>query len=244
VARVAVANREQQFRSYLRVEYHFLRTVCGLSGEQRKQVARDAERALKEAVAKYNEIQQEMQANVRFRKPGEPPKVLTLPDPCRLVQEGLANAAEAYLSSRQMARYRREVAERAEERKRVAIENVVARIDQELILSRSQREQLSQTLSSGWDESWFPTTIMLLNVDRYISRIPRHLILPLLDEGQRELWTATSQGQVANAVIVNPLTPLTMQNDLVEDEELDEARRAEADRTPPPAIGIPGVLSR
>jgi hypothetical protein len=213
-----VAQMTDQFRPYLRVEYHFLRTICALTPEQRTRIARAAEHEYRETVAHYLEVQRSPQ----LRRAGESPRVL--PDPRKLIQEGLARAAEVHLSKDQAARYRDELAQRAEARKQAAIQTILVRLDDDFILSPQQHTEFARDLSAIWNEDWFPTEFMLMTADRYLYRIPRHHIVTLLNEDQRQLWELNAQNQTVTGVLQGvPSVPA----DFPEDQELTEARKAE-----------------
>ena len=128
-----LAFETERFRPYLRVEYHFLRAVCTLTPDQRTRIAREAEREYKDAVAQYVKSTWSPQ----FRRAGEAPRVF--PDPRKLIREGLARAAEPHLNSEQAARYRQEIAQRAEAQRQMVIKCYVLSLDQKLILSAEQR---------------------------------------------------------------------------------------------------------
>jgi hypothetical protein len=220
-----IAQMTEQFRPYLRVEYHFLRSVGSLTPYQRTRVAREAEREYKDAVVQYVKSR----FSPQLRRAGETPRAL--PDPRKLICEGLARAATRCLDADQETRYHQELALRAEARKQTAIRCLVLSLNQELILSAEQRYQLSERLTSNWDEAWFPSELMLLNVDRYVSRIPSQQILPLLTEEQKKLWELTFQRQAVTGTITGfPSIPVGFP----EDEELTEAREARAKDTEGP----------
>src|SRR5262249_36864874 len=139
-----------------RAEYHFARNVCGLKGAERTEIAREGEKALGEAAKVYAQMQQKM---MRGQWRGNEPQ----PDPATVIEEGLARAIKAKLPADRAARYEAELAKRNEERKTATVRNLVARLDQELVLSADQREKLSEELASNWDDSWGR------NIERYIS---------------------------------------------------------------------------
>jgi hypothetical protein len=208
----------EQYRPYLRVEYHFLRMVCALSEEQRRPIAREAERAFVKAMQQYDELRQPGQ----LRRAGEPARVL--PDPRKLIQQGLARVAAEHLSAEQAARYRAELEQRAEDRKRVMIRSLVEKLDDELILSPAQRTRLTETLNSHWNESWFPTEPMMMNPERYLSRIPIQHLDSVLNADLRNLWNQILRKPVG---VEGLLVGRSVPDDFPEDEELAEAREAE-----------------
>jgi hypothetical protein len=211
------AQMAERYRPHLCVEYHFLRMVCGLSVDERNVLAPAAVQAFHEAIAQY----EEMRRSPQLRLTAAQPRVL--PDPRRLLQEGLVRAAEKHLAPERAARYREELAERSRERKRVTIERLVDWMDHELILSADQRKALTVAFTTGWDDSWFPTDVMLAMPERYISRIPRHSIALVLDGDQRKIWDQLLRNPInVTGVVMNPVLAI----EFPEDEELVAARAA------------------
>jgi hypothetical protein len=208
------AQMAERYRPYLCVEYHFLRMVCGLSEDERKAFAPEAVKVFNAAIAQYEEMRRAPQ----LRLAGAQPRVL--PDPRKLLQEGLLRAASEHLAPERAARYRAELAERGRERKRVTIERLVEWLDQELMLSYEQNKALADAFTTNWDDSWFPTDVMLAIPERYISRIPRQHIVGLLDGDQTKLWDQRLRNPNNAGVVMNPMLAV----DLPEDEELAAAR--------------------
>jgi hypothetical protein len=227
-----LAFETERLRPYLRVEYHFLRTVCSLTSEQRTRIARAAERAYNETIAQYVKLTWSPQ----LRQASAAPRVF--PDPRKLIREGLARAAEPYLDSDQAARYRQEIAQRAEAQRRMVIECYILSLDEALILSAEQRSRIAEKLNADWEDAWAHSESMLLNVDTSVSRIPRQHVLPFLSEEQKKLWDPTlSKSAVTgvwngNAMVNGPLPALPV--DFPEDAELTAARKAEAKDTEGP----------
>ncbi len=210
----------ERCRPYLWVEYHFLRMVCALSEDERKPIAREVERVYKDVMERY----EGMRRSGQLRRAGQ--ALQALPDPRRLIEEGVARVADEHLSAAQAARYRAELALRASDRKRITIQRVVEKLDQDLILSSEQRTRLTETLISSWDETWFPSEYMMMSPERYVSRIPLKHLLPLLDENQRDLRTQAIRYPVNAANFVTG--PVSIPSEFPEAEELAEARKAEA----------------
>ena len=67
-------------------------------------------------------------------------------DPRRQIREGLAAAVKSQLSAELAARLQDEVAKRDASRKQLAVRNLVARLDHELVLSPDQRDKLAESL--------------------------------------------------------------------------------------------------
>jgi hypothetical protein len=212
-----VVQLTERSRPYLNVEYHFLRTVCALSDDERKTLATAAEQAFQEAIAHYDE----MRRTPGLRPAGAQPRAL--PDPRRLIQEGLLRVAEKHLSPERAARYREELAARNVDRKRVAIKRLIESLDHELFLSRPQREELATSLFTTWDETLVMTDLMVLYPERYLAALPRQKVARVLDAEQMKLWDQLLRNAMTTAIFA-PTT--TLVNDFPEDEELAAARAA------------------
>ena len=97
-------------------------TVCRPTKDQRREIARAGERALKDAATRIADWQRvPTPSPVRAARPGSP-------DPLSIIRDALAAAAEKHLTPARVARYRKEADERAADRKRVAVQTLVARL--------------------------------------------------------------------------------------------------------------------
>src|SRR5208283_94517 len=112
----------QQFRPMFRAEYYFIRNTCGLNTDQRKQLARLGETAVKAAARQFVEAQQNRMRGVR--RSGT-----DYPDPRKLVEQELTRVMSSTLSHDQESRYKAEMEKRAASRKQVVIDNLVAKHD-------------------------------------------------------------------------------------------------------------------
>jgi hypothetical protein len=182
----------QQLRPSLQVEYHFLRSVCGLTKEQRKQVARAGERALKNTATKLAETRQPLQVGPRGPHAGS--------DAQRLMRDGLVEAAKAYVSAEQLARYWSEVEQRDESRKQTAVRNLVAKLDQDLVLSTEQRDRIAESLSAHWHDAWGRSLELYVQGDQFIPGVPDECVTPYLNETQKRVWATTQQSRTVFGV--------------------------------------------
>jgi hypothetical protein len=205
---------KQQFRPILGAELHLIRSVCAPSEEQRRQIVRAAERTLEQAAKKFAEIQQEvMRGRARASNP----------DPREYIQEGLATVVKSHLTPEQFARYQAELEERAENRKQIAVRNIVARLDADLILSAEQRDQLCEALSSNWNDRWCQQLESLQYINQFFPNIPSDYVTPFLNKTQQELWKTIQRnnGQISFGF---GFAGMQMGGDLFEEEKLDEAQ--------------------
>jgi hypothetical protein len=210
----------QQFRPMVRTEYYLIRNVCELTKEQRKQVAREGERALVPAARKFIEEQQKMMRG--GWRPGS-----QQPDPQRLVEGVMSTAVLPLLTPAQAAKYRDETEKRSANRKQVALDNVVAKLDQDLVLDSDQRRKISASLYEHWNDAWCPSLQMLMNIESFFPNIPDNLIVPFLTEHQKSAWQRIPRNQnVFFGVAFGGMA----ENDPLDDPELAEARKeAEAE---------------
>jgi len=205
----------QQFRPMVRTEYYFIRNVCDLTKDQRKEVAREGEHAVLAAARRFAEEQQKMMRG--GWRPGT-----EQPDPHRLLEEVLTKTVPPLLTSAQAVRYKEELEKRAASRKQAALDNLVAKLDQDLVLDSDQREKISSSLSSHWNDAWCQSLQMLMNIENFFPNVPDNLIVPFLTEHQRSSWQRIPKNQnVFFGFAFNGMA----ENDPLDDPELAEARR-------------------
>jgi hypothetical protein len=205
----------QQFRPIFRVEYYFIRNICDLTPDQRRQLAREGERAVKDAARQFAELQQKMMQG--GWRPGT-----QYPDPHKVLEEVLSKSVTGLLSPGQQARFKEELEKRNANRKQVVLDNLVAKLDQDLVLSAEQRGKISECLSSHWDEAWCQSLNMLMNIEHYFPNIPDNLIVPFLTENQQKSWRRIPKNQ---NVFWGFSFDVNMENDPLDDPELAEARQ-------------------
>lgn len=171
-----------QFQSLLKPELAFIQRVCRLDKEQRDQIAKTADRRLRLAVKEYVIALNNMnQGRGRFRRQ-------SMPDPRKLVQRQLAKWVEQNLSTEQAEAYRQESDKRNEHRKHAAVLSLVAKLDEELVLTIEQREKLIESLSSNWQDAWLQSLETLIHNNQYLPQLPDQLVIPFLNETQKTIW--------------------------------------------------------
>jgi hypothetical protein len=210
----------QQIRPMVRTEYYFIRNVCELTKDQRKQVAREGERALVPAARRFVEEQQKMMRG--GWRPGS-----QQPDPQRLLEDVLSKAVLPLLTPAQTTKYKDEIEKRAANRKQVALDNIVAKLDQDLVLDSDQRRKIGASLTANWNDAWCQSLQMLMNIESYFPNIPDNLIVPFLTEHQKSSWQRIPRNQnVFFGIAFGGMG----ENDPLDDPELAEARKeAEAE---------------
>ncbi len=173
-----------QFTRLMTAELSFINRTCDLNLEQRKKIKAASDTCLKAAVRHYAMGQRGMMVGWEGR--AQP----TLPDPNELVHQALAKVLKETLRPEQQSAYDSEIAKREAFRRRVAIDNIVAILDERLILTIEQRRQLTESLDKNWQPGWVQSIEMLMNSNQYLPSIPDQFVAPALNEEQRQVWRA------------------------------------------------------
>lgn len=216
-----IAQFMPQMRPLLRTELHFVKTVCQPTKEQQKAIAILADKAFKDAVRTYAEAQQKMMQG-QWRGNAQP-------DPAKALQDGMLAAVRACLPPEQAARYQHELDRRAADKKSVAIQNIVVRIDQELVLASDQREALARALDKDWKPAWGGNLESYMYGNDLLPALPQKLIEPILTPTQKKVW-AGSQKASANVYFggMNFANGAEMEADPIDEEVFAELRKVEA----------------
>jgi hypothetical protein len=221
-----VQNFTIQLRPMMRAEYHFLRSVCRLTQEQRKGMARSAERSLHETVQELARMQQ---GGIRIQRLAGGQTVY--PEPRGMIQKRFLAAAKQQLSPDQATRYAAELEKRAVEDKKVALDNLMAKFDHELLLSDEQRQKIRESLSSHWTDAWRQSPQTLFTDTTYFPPIADEFVVPYLEKAQRSLWHNAIKTQQFGWGNWN-FGGFAIEDDPLEDRELVEAREAISEAKP------------
>ena len=174
-----------QFRQLLKAELHFVRLVCGPKKAEYELISLAGEKAMQGAVTEFVGVQKKMMRGIRA---GEQPGY---PDPRKLITDGLSKSIKATLLAEQATRYQEELDKRTANRKQVALKNLVAKLDQDLVLSADQRGKLFESLSVSWKDSWGQSLEMLFYGEHYFPSLPDNDVIPILNDTQKEVWRGT-----------------------------------------------------
>ncbi|SIO58129.1 hypothetical protein SAMN05444166_5572 [Singulisphaera sp. GP187] len=208
----------RQFRPILRVEYLFMRGICDPSKDTRLPIARAGLQALDEAAKKYVDWQKNQNMVVAGRLVERP----AIPDTRQFIQEALAAAVKAQLSPSQYERYRAELDARSVEQKRVAILNLVAKLDRVLVLSPEQRDQISESLSSHWEDVSAQGFQSFNLDDQYLPMISDALVANFLNAAQKTIWIGIQKVTFgSNGIGIG----MHMQDGPLDDEFADEVAK-------------------
>jgi hypothetical protein len=225
-----VRQHMQQFRPILRAEYHIVRVICRPTPEQRNEIARAGEQTLRDAAKKYVEM---------MRRPMTAAQRAAL-DPRTQIREGLAKAVKTKFSPELAEKFEGEIAKRDASRRQLAVRNLVARLDRDLVLSPDQRIKVTESLSSHWQDSWCQSLEMFMYDYQFLPPIPDQYVAPFLNDPQKKIWRSTQKvgafwggfGMI-NGVMVD---------DALEDDELRLARKEADEKDPNPAPNQPGMM--
>jgi hypothetical protein len=175
------AQYRPQFEQMLYAELAFFRRVCKPDANQFLEVAKAAKADIHTALREFA---------VSMTSPRAVPAGQAQPadQPRAAVQKQLLSLAEAKLGPEKARLYRQECDKLAELRRHSVIMNVVASLDERLVLSPRQRDKLVESLSPKYDSSWEAYCEIYTSNPQYWPSIPDPLIVPLLDERQKGIW--------------------------------------------------------
>lgn len=222
----------QQLRPILRAEYHLIVSVCSPAQDQRRKLAREGEQALLDTAKRFAELQQN-------------PRVMFVnnrrnlnPNPRKMIEEAMSKSVKAHLTADQFDHYHKEAEKRDANRKEVTIRNLVAKFDQDLVLSAQQREKITDSLTSNWNDDWCPSVEMFTVLNQFVPFIPDQFMTPYLNPKQKSVWEGTQKQQLNFWGIYGFVGGNVI--DVPMEEELEEARKEVANQEPAAAPGVGG----
>jgi hypothetical protein len=180
-----IRNMEAQFRpqfqQLLYIELAFLRRVAKPDAKLFAEVAKAAKADLHVPLREYVVSWWGARMNGRGGA--------NAADPRAGMQKLLMPLAEAKLGPDKARLYRQECDKRAEARKHAVVMNVVAALDDRLVLTAPQRAKLVKALSANYEDSWdqFFETFAFSN-QNYLPSIRDTSIGPVLDARQKVVW--------------------------------------------------------
>lgn len=118
-------------------------------------------------------------------------------DPLDSIHEALAAALEPHVPASEVAAFRREHAAAVARRARAARMQIVAKLDQHLVLSDGQRAAIDADLEKHWHPDWLVELVdaghTLANNAPAAADFADRCIAPHLDGSQRAAWKEWSQ---------------------------------------------------
>jgi hypothetical protein len=205
----AITTATPIFRSLFAAELRFIRVASGASQEQARRMARAAQGPLRSMVADFAETQM----NERAHKPGA--GEFDFNGAYRSIRRELASIAKDQLSPEQWDRLQDQIDRRHEHRKRSVIRSLLVSLDELLVLSAGQLDQLERSLTSHWDPRWEAETV--LSDHQPFPELPDKLIVPFLTEAQTAAWKKLEKRAVGSdgntwAMVAVELAELTARN--------------------------------
>ena len=171
----------EQYRSILATELNFIRQMCDLTPEQRPKIKSAGEASVKEAAKKMAELQGRQMRGVQRNN--------SQPDPRRIIRDALAKVLKDTLTPEQMAKYTEEATKRTALRKRAAILSVVALLDSTLCLTVEQRDKITESISSHWQDKWEQWLMMSAYNGQYFPEVPDQHVVTHLNAEQKSVWS-------------------------------------------------------
>jgi len=176
---------EREFADRMRplvfLEIRFAAAICELSKEQRRSIAKAAKPVVDELAKELTSHEQKQAV------PAGPESVANEGiDPQGRVVAALGAIVKTQVSSQRWDRYQHELRKRAADCKRSSIDNLVAELDRELILSPQQRNALAGLLAEEWKEEWSCSLDAVTEPEAWLPPVPERRITPILSELQRK----------------------------------------------------------
>ncbi len=223
----------QQFRAQyepaLKVELSFVNRVCKLNDEQRRLVIAKSVEWLDEHVKKV------------AKAGGQPQPVgvwlggnqSQAENPRDVVQKNMDRIVKKELPKEAAEIYAKESKEREEFLKRTAVDNLVAKIDKELILTPEQQKKISDALYEHYDPSWAQLEMFMHGMDMWPS-VPDQWVRPYLTVAQKLAWGRISKN--AHHVFFGGMG---VEGQAIDDIDLDEGKvKSDEDTTKDPAPNV------
>ena len=171
------AETRRELRPLLRVELQFLRAVCAPTPEQQPVIDYESQRSFNAILRKYE----------KYENTSNP--ALAEFDPRAALRMELNRLVEQHLSAEQALAYRRECVSRAAAHRQSAILNVLAILDERLLLTFEQRVSLQRSLEANWQDAWCASLeSFMYNEDGNLPPIPDRFVVPWLTSKQRKTW--------------------------------------------------------
>jgi len=182
-----------QFEQLLYVELAFLRRVAKPDPQVFVEIAKTAKSGLHVPLREYARMASGQQAVIMVQQ-GNVVNRGAAPDyPRSAMQKLLMPLVETKLGPEKARLYRQECDKRTEARKRAVITNLVAVLDERLVLTAGQRDKLVEALMPKYESSWDYLCEIYSSNPQFTPSIPDPVIVPLLDENQKKVWNQASK---------------------------------------------------
>lgn len=176
------------FQKLLNVELSFVQRICPLTAEQHKRLAVAAEGCLKDTLGGYVKKAGGRRRGQVFLGNGIVRVMGADTDPRHLIQQGVLKIVKDKLGPEQAKLYQEENIKRAASKKNTTIRFLVALLDHKLILDAKQREQLTKSLDSNWEDKWGRSLESLIHNSQYFPQVADKHVVPFLSDRQKTVW--------------------------------------------------------
>jgi hypothetical protein len=177
----SVRNLTNQLLPVLRMELLFARTVGRLTKEQLRQIRPEADAMFLALMNKLADADPGAGRGVSVAG-------ATYRDARTPIREGVSAIVRRHVSAERWAAWEVDIQRRDANRKEAAIGFFVAALDRDLLLSHEQRDQLTESLSSHWDDTWTEALELNLYGNPFVPKVPDELITPYLSDAQTRGW--------------------------------------------------------
>ncbi len=224
VAEMAVDQNDamaQQYEQYMHPhmwrELEFIRQNCDLTAEQRPLIKAAGLASVKEAAKQFVRNQRQ-----RANK-----------DIGVSIRQEIFKTLEKALTPDQMAQYQQGSVRRVAGLKKVVILSTVARLDGLLYLSSEQRDKISESFATNWEDDWEGWHGVSRYGGMFFPMIPDRQLVPHLSEQQRSVWQGVRKIN-PNALIGGNPRPQA-DEDWWSGKEEEETKAGATGKSPEPA---------
>lgn len=173
----------EQMRPFVFLEIRFAAAVCDLSKEERLAIAKRAKPMIDDLARDFLREEARKEAGVESNANRGI-------DPERRLLAALRAIIKTQVSTDRWSRYEHEVQKRAADRRQSRVDNLVAALNRELILTPAQRQALRSLLIEEWKLEWNWSHEIYMDMESEACRppIPERRIAPILSETQRKAF--------------------------------------------------------
>jgi hypothetical protein len=157
------------------------RTVCRLTSEELARIRPEADQIFDQVIDQCVEAAQ-------TSTPGKARTRSAMAPAPGLIQSGVLAVVMRHVSPERLESYRLNLERRAANQKQAAMRYLLATLDRELLLSAQQRDKLTESLSSHWDDAWCHAMALNLMGNACIPDIPDELVIAYLSDPQKTSW--------------------------------------------------------
>jgi len=226
---------QQQIRKtlepMLKAELSFANRVAKPSDEERRALIAAAVKLLDQFA---NEFAQKQDRNERqMWLQGMQRVVIGGPrdteDPHEMIERGVAKLVAEMLPAEKVAAYKKQADLRDAFRRDATVANLVAQLDEKLILAPEQREKITVALTEHWDAKRAPQIESFSLGRNYFLPVPKQWVRPELTAAQQTLFDRLNNS--SRQIFFNGMGIRGQGDEFIDDIDLEE-RPPTADETP------------